>query len=116
MCRFDGLFIFCSIFLVLDTNYRDVGILQHHHTPEMKARAQSLGKSTLDYDACAEIWVRTWDDYMDFYTSKEYAASLSKDCDLFMALPVTYMIGQENLVVGDASRWIGGNDGLRFHE
>lgn len=29
-----------------------------------------------------------------------------------MALPMTYMIGYENLVVGDASGVIGGKDGL----
>ena len=115
-----GLFFFFFFFtlfnsLSLDTNYRHVGMLQHHQTPEMKARAQSLGENTLDYDACAQIWVRTWDDWMKFYTSEEYAASLNEDCDRFMALPMTYMVGQENLVVGDASRWIGGNDGLRLH-
>ena len=110
-------FFFFTLFnsLSLDTNYRHVGMLQHHQTPEMKARAQSLGENTLDYDACAQIWVRTWDDWMKFYTSEEYAASLNEDCDRFMALPMTYMVGQENLVVGDASRWIGGNDGLRLH-
>lgn len=78
----------------------------------MKSRAQSLGENVLDYDGCAQLWVRTWDDWMKFYTSKEYAASLSGDCDRFMKLPMTYMIGQENLVVGKALEALGGHDGL----
>ncbi|OJJ08263.1 hypothetical protein ASPVEDRAFT_47436 [Aspergillus versicolor CBS 583.65] len=85
---------------------------QHHQTPEMKERARSLGEGVLEYDGCAQLWVRTWDDWLAFYNSKEYAAALSDDCNLFMQLPMTYMIGYENLVVGDASRVIGGQDGL----
>ncbi|KAL4876850.1 EthD domain-containing protein [Aspergillus karnatakaensis] len=86
--------------------------VQHHQTPEMKERAESLGENHLDYDACAQLWVRTWDDWLAFYNSEEYAAALSDDCHVFMQLPMTYMVGQENLVVGDASRVIGGKDGL----
>ncbi|KAL4897836.1 EthD domain-containing protein [Aspergillus ambiguus] len=86
--------------------------VQHHQTPVMKARAQSLGENVLDYDGCAQLWVRTWDDWMAFYTSKEYAAALSDDCHRFMELPMNYMVGYENLVVGDTSRVIGGKDGL----
>ncbi|KAJ5668471.1 uncharacterized protein N7477_007041 [Penicillium maclennaniae] len=82
--------------------------LQHHQAPEMKARAQSLGANVLDYDGCAQHWVRNRDDWMKFYTSEEYAASLSEDCDRFMKLPMTYMVGYENLVVGDALKDIGG--------
>lgn len=81
----------------------------------MKGRAQSLGENVLDYDACAQLWVRTWDDWMKFYTSEEYAASLSDYCDRFMKLPMTYMVGHENLVVGDASKDLGGRDGLKLH-
>ncbi|KAL2826253.1 EthD domain-containing protein [Aspergillus cavernicola] len=86
---------------------------QHHQTPEMKERARSLGEGVLDYDGCAQLWVRTWDDWMAFYSSKEYAAALSDDCNFFMQLPMTYMIGYENLIVGDASTAIGGKDGFR---
>jgi hypothetical protein len=86
--------------------------MQHHQTPEMKERARSLGENVLDYDGCAQLWVRTWDDWMAFYTSNEYAAALSDDCHFFMQLPMTYMVGHENLVVGDASKVLGGRDGL----
>ncbi|KAG7105797.1 hypothetical protein HYQ45_018508 [Verticillium longisporum] len=78
----------------------------------MKERARSLGENLLDYDGCAQLWVRTWDDWLAFYNSKEYAAALSDDCDRFMALPITYMVGYENLVVGDASKVTGGKDGM----
>lgn len=65
----------------------------------MKGRAQSLGEKVLDYGGCAQLWVRFWDDWMAFYNSKDYAAALNNDCDRFMALPMTYMVGYENLVV-----------------
>ncbi|OBT39689.1 hypothetical protein VE00_09973 [Pseudogymnoascus sp. WSF 3629] len=89
-----------------------VRYVQHHQTPEMKTRAASLGENILEYDGCAQLWVRTWDDWLAFYNSKEYAAALSADCDRFMALPMTYMVGYENLVVGDASKAMGGKDGF----
>lgn len=78
----------------------------------MKERAKSLGENVLEYDGCAQLWVRSWDDWMAFYNSKEYAAALSDDCDRFMALPMTYMVGYENLVVGDANSSMGEKDGL----
>ena len=49
--------------------------------------------------------------WLAFYDSKEYAA-LGDECARFMALPMTYMVGYENLVVGDASRDIGRSDGI----
>ncbi|KAH8685063.1 EthD domain-containing protein [Ilyonectria robusta] len=85
---------------------------QHHQTVEMKQRAESLGENVLDYDGCAQLWVRSWDDWLAFYNSKEYAAALSDDCDRFMTLPMTYMVGYENLVVGEGSRKMGGTDGI----
>jgi hypothetical protein len=79
----------------------------------MKERAKSLGELFLDYDGCAQLWVNSWEDWMSFYNSKEYAAALGPDCDNFMSLPMTYMVGYENLVVGDASAALGGKDGLK---
>lgn len=79
----------------------------------MKERARSLGENVLDYDGCAQLWVRTWDNWLAFYNSKEYAAALSDDCNRFMALPMTYMVGYENLVVGDASTEMGGRNGMK---
>lgn len=78
----------------------------------MKERARSLAEGVLNYDACAQLWVRTWDDWLAFSSSEEYKSALADDCQLFMKLPMTYMVGYENLVVGDASRAIGGKDGL----
>lgn len=79
----------------------------------MKQRAKSLGEEFLDYDGCAQLWVKTWDDWLAFYNSKEYAAALKDDCDVFMALPMTYMIGYENIVVGTAAKELGGKDGMK---
>ncbi|KAJ6092313.1 hypothetical protein N7467_004282 [Penicillium canescens] len=86
--------------------------VQHHQTPEMKARAASLGENVLEYDACAQLWVRDWDSWLGFYNSPEYAAALKDDCDRFMALPMTYMVGHENLVVGDTVKALGDTNGL----
>jgi hypothetical protein len=79
----------------------------------MKERAKSLGENCLDYDGCAQLWVKSWDDWMAFYNSKEYAAALSDDCNRFMALPMTYMVGYENLVVGSSVEEVGGKDGMK---
>lgn len=78
----------------------------------MKARMTGIGESVLDYDACAQLWVRNWDGWLGFCQSPEYSAALSDDCSRFMAMPMTYMIGYENLVVGDAAQAIGGKSGL----
>lgn len=79
----------------------------------MQARAKSLGENFLDYDGCAQLWVKSWDDWLAFYNSPEYAAALKDDCDLFMALPMTYMVGYENLVVGSVPEELGGKDGMQ---
>ncbi|KAI0863006.1 EthD domain-containing protein [Xylaria cubensis] len=85
---------------------------QHHQTPEMKERMRSLGVNVFDYDGCAQIWVRTWDDWLSFYNSKEFSVALVDDCHRFMTLPMTYMVGYENLIVGDGSKALGGKDGI----
>ncbi|KAI0466394.1 EthD domain-containing protein [Xylaria cf. heliscus] len=66
---------------------------QHHQTPEMKDCVRDLGGNVLDYDG------------------KEYAA-LKDDCDRFMILPATYMVGYEHLIVGDDSKALAGKDGI----
>jgi hypothetical protein len=57
--------------------------------------------------------VKSWDDWLAFYNSAEYAAALSDDCHRFMALPMTYMVGYENLVIGTVSKELGGKDGMK---
>ncbi|KAH7190983.1 EthD domain-containing protein [Fusarium oxysporum] len=76
---------------------------QHRQTPEMKERARSLGEGVLEYDACAQLYVRTWDDWLSFSNSEEYKTVLADDCQKFMALPMTYMVGYESFIVGDMS-------------
>lgn len=86
---------------------------QYPQTPEMRERARSLGGNVQDYDGCAQLYVRTWDDWLAFHHSEEYATVLSADCRRFMQFPQTYMVGEEIIIVGDASRALGGNDGVR---
>ncbi|KAJ5753599.1 Dimeric alpha-beta barrel [Penicillium nucicola] len=85
---------------------------QHHQTPEMKALMTGIGESVLDYDACAQLWVKDWDGWLGFCQSSEYSAALGDDCARFMALPMKYMIGYENVVVGSAAQDLNGKSGL----
>ncbi|KAE8345036.1 hypothetical protein BDV24DRAFT_159870 [Aspergillus arachidicola] len=86
--------------------------VQHHQTPEMMERARSLGEGVLEYDACAQLWVRSWDDWLKFSGSEEYNNALGEDCQRFMQLPMTYMVGRENIVVGHGVPEIEGKDGF----
>ncbi|KAJ5747910.1 Dimeric alpha-beta barrel [Penicillium nucicola] len=86
--------------------------VQHHQTPEMKARLASIGGNMLDFDACAHLWVKDWDSWLVFYNSPEYAAALLEDCDRFIQMPISYMVGSENLIVGKAFEPLGNTDGL----
>lgn len=106
--------VFCDMFKSVDDispKLQSTDGIQHHQTPEMKANAKSLGEDVLDYDGCAQLWVRDWDAWLAFYNSKEYGAALGPDCERFMALPMTYMVGYENVIVG--SGVVGGKDGLK---
>jgi hypothetical protein len=51
--------------------------------PEMKRKVQELGMELLDYDACSQIWVKSWDDWVEFASSPEYSATLLPDADHF---------------------------------
>jgi hypothetical protein len=68
----------------------------------------------LEFDGCSEIWVKSWDDWMKFYTSDEYAKAMSPDCAYFMAMPISIYVGEENLVFGKATGGLGegGTDGI----
>ncbi|KAH7377327.1 hypothetical protein BKA66DRAFT_572128 [Pyrenochaeta sp. MPI-SDFR-AT-0127] len=57
---------------------------QTYQSPEMKERVKSLGMEVLDYDACSTIWVRRWEDWIEFASSAEYQAALMPDADHFM--------------------------------
>lgn len=48
--------------------------VQLYQSPEMKEKAKSLGMEILDYDGCSTIWVKSWDDWMNFASSPEYQA------------------------------------------
>lgn len=98
----------------------------------MKERAKSLGLEHLNFDGCSEIWVKSWDDWMAFFSvrtyspkttcdqspdensqSPEYAAALAPDCQHFMAMPIHVAVGYENLIFGEAVPGMGGKDGVR---
>lgn len=85
---------------------------QYPQTPETKERARSLGGNVQDYDGCAQLYMRTWDDWLALQHSEEYSTALAADCRRFMQFPQTFMVGEEILIADDASRQIGGNDGL----
>jgi hypothetical protein len=74
--------------------------VQLYQSPEMKKKVQELGMEVklsihayskylltsqlLNYDACSQIWVRNWDDWVEFASSPEYVAALMPDADHFM--------------------------------
>lgn len=66
----------------------------------------------LEFDGCSEIWVRSWDDWLKFYSSKEYAKALSADCDLFMKTPISVYVGQENIIFGEKTAVEGSTAGI----
>lgn len=50
-----------------------------------------LGLSQLEFDGCSDIYVRSWDDWMTFYTSPEYAKALARkslDLVIIILLPL----------------------------
>jgi len=86
---------------------------QISQTPEIRQKAQSLtGIKILEFDGCSEIWVKSWDDWMNFFNSDEYNAALSPDCKYFMKMPISVYAGEENLVFGEAVPGMGGSDGI----
>jgi hypothetical protein len=56
--------------------------VQLYQSPEMKKKVQALGMDL--FDGCSQIWVKTWDDWIEFASSPEYAAALLPDADQFM--------------------------------
>ena len=79
----------------------------------MKQKAQSLtGIKMLEFDGCSEIWVKSWDDWVNFFSSPEYNAALSPDCKYFMQMPISVYAGEENLMFGEAVKEMGGSDGI----
>ncbi|KAF2165613.1 hypothetical protein M409DRAFT_23905 [Zasmidium cellare ATCC 36951] len=86
--------------------------VQVHQTAEWKERAKSLGLVHLDFDGCSEIWVETWQDWMDFFNSEEYAKVMQPDCPRFMAFPISVFVGEENLIYGEALPGLKGADGV----
>lgn len=52
-------------------------VAQLYQSPEMKEKVKSLGMEVLEYDACSTIWVKTWEDWVEFSSSEEYQAGES---------------------------------------
>jgi hypothetical protein len=79
----------------------------------MKEKIKDLtGIEMLEFDGCSEIWVQTWDDWMNFFKSDEYNRAMNPDCKYFMAMPISVYAGEENLVFGEAVKEMGGSDGI----
>jgi hypothetical protein len=58
--------------------------VQLYQSPEVEEKVQELGMELLDYDACSQIWVKSWYDWIIFASSPEYSAALLPDADHFM--------------------------------
>ncbi|RDW61577.1 hypothetical protein BP5796_11469 [Coleophoma crateriformis] len=83
-------------------------------TPSLATQAKTAltGLNVLEFDGCSEIWVREWGDWMKFFQSPEWITDLNPDSVHFMALPISVMVGQENLIFGKAIEGMGGTDGI----
>ncbi|KAH7013954.1 hypothetical protein EDB80DRAFT_568452, partial [Ilyonectria destructans] len=86
-----------------------VRYFEHHQTPGMNKKARSFRERVLEYDACAQLWVRSCDDWLTVSNSEEYKTALGDDGKKFMAFHITYMIGYE---IGDTSKTIGTKGGF----
>jgi hypothetical protein len=65
----------------------------------------------LEFDGCSELWVKSWDDWVKFSSSDEYAKAMSPDNKHFMDMPIHVYVGQENVIFGEAVGGLG-NDGI----
>ncbi|CAK7214808.1 hypothetical protein SCUCBS95973_002259 [Sporothrix curviconia] len=75
---------------------------QHHCTPEERARIHELGVEAMDYDACTTMWVRAWDDMVQFHKSEDFKR-MAADCAHFLDLSpggLRAMTGHDVIVVG----------------
>ena len=70
----------------------------------------------LEFDGCSEIWVKSWDDWMRFYSSDEYAKATQPDCAYFMQMPIHVYAGEENTIFGEKIGGMGGSDGILGNE
>ncbi|KAF2677360.1 hypothetical protein K458DRAFT_447012 [Lentithecium fluviatile CBS 122367] len=89
--------------------------VQTYQTPEMKEKIKSLGMELLDYDACSQIWVKSWNDWEKFSTSPEYAAALMPDAGHFMDYKksgIKVFAGNDLIVFGKAIPDCDATDGL----
>jgi hypothetical protein len=113
-----------------------LSITQFHQTPELREKAKVLGLAQLQYDGCSDIYVKTWEDWMKFYQSPAYAEKMGRespllalfafisaaradpnpnviaDCEHFMSMPISVMVGYDNVIFGKAIPDIGGKDGV----
>ncbi|KAI9724839.1 MAG: hypothetical protein M1812_000115 [Candelaria pacifica] len=91
---------------------KDINIFNLRQTPEMKEQVRSLGADVLPFDACAEFCVRSFDDWTKFASSESFRTILAEDSRKFVSSPLTIMVGQENLIVGESITALKGKDGL----
>ena len=56
----------------------------------MKEKAKALGLAQLEYDGCSDFCVRSWEDFMNFHQSPEYAKVLGRKLD--PAAPVSILV------------------------
>ncbi|KIW74537.1 hypothetical protein Z517_11307 [Fonsecaea pedrosoi CBS 271.37] len=82
---------------------------QFHALPRCKEAAKTLieGMELLEYDGCSEILVSSIEDAAAFFSSPEYIEKMnsksmprSRDEDNWLARPVRFMIGYDNLIFG----------------
>jgi hypothetical protein len=78
----------------------------------MKEKAKELeGIKMLEFDGCSEIFVKDWQDWVNFSGNEEYKRVMGPDCTHFMEMPISVYVGKENIIFGKSVEE-GGTDGL----
>ncbi|OQV03074.1 EthD domain-containing protein [Cladophialophora immunda] len=87
---------------------------QFHALPECKEAGKALveGMELLDYDGCSEILVSSIGDAAAFFSSSEYVEKMNSDEGNWLARPVRFMIGYDNLIFGQGMPMPKATDGI----
>ncbi|CAK7244668.1 MAG: hypothetical protein STHCBS139747_006212 [Sporothrix thermara] len=91
---------------------------QHHCTPDERAHIHELGIEAMDYDACTTMWVREWDDTVQFHESDD-SRRMAQDCEHFLDRSpggLRAMAGHDVIVVGARVLGVDEAGGLPSHE
>ena len=99
------------------TDYHVLRWIEYEPRPEYQKMVEQMAAMapdkmvTMPFDGCTELYFKTWDDWMRFAMSEEYAA-IAADSVNFLDGQIHVTAGVENLLIGKALDGLGGKDGI----